>query len=122
MFSLNLQSGIPIYEQLVKRVSELVISGSLLPDDKMPTIREVAKNLGVNPNTVQKAYQILEHMDLIYSIPGKGSYVKDSSKSIEIIKDEIIDKFKLQGREAIRHGITKEELKLAIDSLSEQVF
>lgn len=122
MFSLNLQSGIPIYEQLVKRVSELVISGSLLPDDKMPTIREVAKNLGVNPNTVQKAYQILEHMDLIYSIPGKGSYVKDSSKSIEIIKDEIIDKFKLQGREAIRHGITKEELKLAIDGLSEQVF
>jgi len=122
LFSLNLQSGIPIYEQLVKRVSELVISGSLLPDDKMPTIREVAKNLGVNPNTVQKAYQILEHMDLIYSIPGKGSYVKDSSKSIEIIKDEIIDKFKLQGREAIRHGITKEELKLAIDSLSEQVF
>lgn len=121
MFSLNLQSGVPIYEQLVKRVSELVISKTLLPDDKMPTIREVAKTLGVNPNTVQKAYQLLEHMDLIYSIPGKGSYVKDVTHSADIIRQDLIDKFKTQGSEALRHGITKSELKDAVDSLSDIV-
>ena len=60
MFDIDLQSRTPIYEQLYRRVTELVVKRQLMPGDKLPSVRELAKSLGVNPNTVSKAFQNLE--------------------------------------------------------------
>ena len=73
MFSLRLQGGIPLSEQLEARIAELIIGGEM-------AVREVAKALTINPNTVQKTYRQLEQRGLIYSLPGKGSYVAERSQ------------------------------------------
>ena len=71
MFDIDLQSRTPIYEQLYRRVTELVVKRQLMPGDKLPSVRELAKSLGVNPNTVSKAFQNLERDGVILP-PGTG--------------------------------------------------
>ena len=90
MFAMQLEGGAPIYEQLVTRVTELISNGTLSENEKLPAVREVAKALGVNPNTVQKAYSMLEQSGLIYSIPAKGSYVGKAEKTEEIRKKKML--------------------------------
>ncbi|QGT99945.1 Transcriptional regulator, GntR family [Candidatus Syntrophocurvum alkaliphilum] len=77
MFELDLRSRLPIYEQLVEKIKDLIINNVLKPDEKLPTVRELASELTVNPNTVQKAYRELEHLGFIYSVPGKGNFVRE---------------------------------------------
>ena len=76
MFELDLRSRAPIYEQLVDRTKELIINNVLKPDEQLPTVRVLASELTVNPNTIQKAYRELEHRGYIYSVPGKGNFVR----------------------------------------------
>lgn len=75
MIKLDLQSRLPIYEQLKHKIVELIMLGELNPDDQLPSVRSFARELGVNPNTVQKAYQDLERENIIYSVVGRGSYI-----------------------------------------------
>lgn len=72
MFSLRLQGGIPLSEQLEARIAELIIGGEMAENEKLPAVREVAKALTINPNTVQKTYRQLEQRGLIYSLPGRA--------------------------------------------------
>lgn len=76
MFELDLRSRSPIYEQLVDKIKELIINNVLKPDEQLPAVRVLASELTINPNTIQKAYRELEHLGYIYSVPGKGSFVK----------------------------------------------
>ncbi|HBC93006.1 MAG TPA: GntR family transcriptional regulator [Pelotomaculum sp.] len=76
MFELDLRSRAPIYEQLVDKIKELIINNVLKPDEQLPAVRVLAGELTINPNTIQKAYRELESREYIYSIPGKGSFVK----------------------------------------------
>lgn len=117
MFAINIEGGAPIYEQLIKRITELIINGSLTENEKLPTVREVAKELGINPNTVQKAYQLLEQQGFIYSMQGKGSYISSLDKSIDEIKRKALDKFKAEAVIAIKQGLTKTELVSVIDTI-----
>ena len=71
MFSLRLQGGIPLSEQLEARIAELIIGGKMVENEKLPAVREVAKALTINPNTVQKTYRQLEERAYIFS-SGKG--------------------------------------------------
>lgn len=75
MFRINQRSAQPIYEQILENVENLIISGALLKDEQLPSVRSVAKDLAVNPNTIQKAYGLLEERGIIYSRPGRGSFV-----------------------------------------------
>lgn len=75
MFHINQRSAQPIYEQILENVELLIISGALLKDEQLPSVRAVAKDLAVNPNTIQKAYGLLEERGIIYSRPGRGSFV-----------------------------------------------
>lgn len=75
MFRINQRSAQPIYEQILENVETLIISGALLKDEQLPSVRAVAKDLAVNPNTIQKAYGLLEERGIIYSRPGRGSFV-----------------------------------------------
>lgn len=110
MFSLNFESREPIYEQLYNNVVRLVALGVLKQDERLPTVRALAKDIGVNPNTVAKAYQMLERDGVIYSCIGKGSFIS-SSHSPESLKmvtarkqlGDAIDK-------TIELGITKDDI------------
>ena len=88
MFSINYQSREPIYEQLYSNIIRLISMGVYTPNEKLPTVRALASQLGINPNTVSKAYQMLEQNGYIYSAVGKGSFVADSSVLISIQKEQ----------------------------------
>ncbi|MCL2578593.1 MAG: GntR family transcriptional regulator [Oscillospiraceae bacterium] len=78
MIQLDLQSRVPIYEQLKSKICELAMAGALKPNDQLPSVRSFARDLGINPNTVQKTYQDLEREGIIYSVAGKGSFLSDT--------------------------------------------
>jgi GntR family transcriptional regulator len=111
MFELDFRSRKPIYEQLVEKLKELIINEVLKPDEQLPSVRALAQQLMINPNTIQKAYRELESQNYIYSVKGKGSfvnpssYIKDSEK-INNIKKEFL---KLV-TEALYLGISADEL------------
>lgn len=108
MYSIDLQSRTPIYEQLYKKIIELILKRELLPNDKLPSVRELAKELGVNPNTVSKAFQLLERDKVIYSLAGRGSFV--AKLNAEAVKDAALADFDKAVGEALNAGIKKEEL------------
>lgn len=82
MFTLDYRSGLPIYEQLYQSVTRMSALGALESGESLPSVRALAQELGVNPNTVQKAYQMLERDGIIYSIPGKGSFISGSNSAL----------------------------------------
>ena len=108
MYNIDLQSRTPIYEQLYKKVVELILRNELKPNDKLPSVRELAKELGVNPNTVSKAFQLLERDKVIYSLAGRGSFV--SNVSTDSVKETALEDFDRAVAEALNVGITKNEL------------
>lgn len=108
MFDIDLQSRTPIYEQLYKRVVELTVKKQLRPNDRLPSVRELAKELGVNPNTVSKAFQNLERDGIIYSLAGRGSFISD--KNGDIIKQNAADNFKTAAKEAMTAGLSSDEM------------
>ena len=118
MFNIDLQSRIPIYEQLYKKVVELILRGELKPGDKLPSVRELAKSLGVNPNTVSKAFQLLERDKMIYSLAGRGSFVSDVST--DSVKENAFADFDRAVSEAIDAGITQNELIERINDIQKR--
>lgn len=121
MFTMRLQGGAPIYEQLRERITEMIINGEMKEGEKLPAVREIAKQLTINPNTVQKTYAELERQGLIYSVPAKGSYVSPRSKYIGGISRQVTDDFSQAVMAALSHGLSKEDmLKIINDVSSEQ--
>lgn len=110
MFSIDVQGGKPIYEQLFDRITELIINGTMKEDERLPAVREVAKDMGINPNTVQKTYQMLEASGMIYSIPAKGSYVAKQESAIASIISRAKEQFSQSVEYARRQGLTNEEM------------
>lgn len=108
MYTIDLQSRTPIYEQLYKKVIELILKKELKPNDKLPSVRELAKALGVNPNTVSKAFQQLERDNVIYSLAGRGSFVCDVNS--EAVTNAAFADFDRAVAEAVAAGVTKDEL------------
>lgn len=115
MIDLDLQSRVPIYEQLYKKTVEQIIKGVLKENEQLPSVRSLAKDLGVNPNTVSKAYQELERNKIIYSVSGRGSFVAKTGDSM--VKNYILSDFDEKANEALKIGISKEELKNRIEGL-----
>lgn len=74
MISLNYRDSRPIYEQIKDGLRKLIVTGGLGPDEKLPSVRALAAQLAINPNTIQRAYNELEGEGYIYSVPGKGSF------------------------------------------------
>lgn len=118
MFELDLRSRKPIYEQLVDKLKELIINEVLKPDEQLPSVRTLAQQLTINPNTIQKAYRELENQGFIYSQKGKGSFVNPGSQSMDSGKIKTV-KAELERLilEALYLGITAEELIQIIQNL-----
>ena len=80
MIVLDYQDRRPIYEQVTDKFQILILNGVLLPGSQMPSVRQLATELSVNPNTIQRAYMELEKLGLIYPVKGRGNFVADSSQ------------------------------------------
>lgn len=95
----------PIYEQIVEQIQNLVVTEVLKPDEMIPSVRNLSRECGTNPNTVQKAYNELERMGITYSVPGVGRYVSCNAKEVvqKLMSTSnselkaIVDKLKLSG-------------------------
>jgi len=110
LISLNYRDASPIYEQVKNGYKNLIYTGVLKEDEKMPSVRELAMQLAINPNTIQRAYRELEREGFIYSIAGRGSFVSGGVTLIDKHKSEELKKFDRMVRELFEIGVTKEEL------------
>lgn len=119
LYHIDLLSRTPIYEQLYKKIVELILKGELKANDRLPSVRELAKELGVNPNTVSKAYNQLENDKVIYTLAGRGSFV--SEIKTDSIKDKAMADFDSAASEAMNAGITEEELHRRLTALSAKI-
>ena len=91
MISLNYRDSRPIYEQIKDELRKLIVTGALSRDEKLPSVRALAAQLAINPNTIQRAYNELEAEGYTYSVPGKGSFAaenagKDSQRRVELME------------------------------------
>lgn len=118
MFSLRLQGGIPLSKQLEARIAELIIGGKMVENEKLPAVREVAKALTINPNTVQNTYRQLEQRGLIYSLPGKGSYVAERSQYSPAVLKKAAEEFRQAVIDAKKSGLTEEMMTEVINAVS----
>lgn len=119
MYVIDLQSRTPIYEQLYRKITELILRNELKANEQLPSVRALAKELGVNPNTVSKAYQELERNGIIYSLAGRGSFVSDAN--IENLKKDALEKFAAAAKEALSAGISVEELTEYLEKQGEKL-
>lgn len=117
MFQIDYKSRMPFYEQLTESVKSMVLSGALGPDDPLPSVRQLSGDLGINPNTVQKAYASLEQQSIIYTIPGKGNFVRPETD--ELRKSRVISLLKqLQelSRQLRELGVGLEEARIQLSA------
>ena len=110
MISINYRDARPIYEQVKEGFRQLILSGVLGADEKMPSVRELAGSLAINPNTIQRAYRELEAEGYICSVPGKGSFVCDRSAALQNRREELLGQWKGLGEELLSLGVSREEL------------
>ncbi len=117
MVQLDYKSGVPIYDQIVSGIVRLKMVGALKGGDSLPSVRAMALKLGINPNTVQRAYALLEEKGVIYSVSGKGSFISHDSDTDNTLDELALKDFLKAARDAKRMGKTAEELKMQIDLL-----
>ena len=111
MIVLDYRDRRPLYEQVTEKLEELMFSGVLPPDSRLPSVRSMATELSINPNTIQRAYVELERQGYIYSVKGRGSFVADNRQIRERKRQEIWDQLELLIRDAKGTGITMLEFQ-----------
>ena len=117
MFTINYQSPTPVYKQLYENVIRLVSFGALKPNDKLPPVRTLAGELGINPNTVSKAYSMLENDGYIYSAVGRGSFISENFDSREAEKIEVKKVIKNNLQTAFGFGVKRDEVLEILDEV-----
>ena len=117
MFTIDYRSRVPIYDQIVNSVIRLKAVGVLKDGDKLPSVRYLAGQMNINPNTVQKAYAILETSGVIYSVSGKGSFISGDETATAAVLAAAADEFKKAAEDAVRTGLSGSQLHDIIDSL-----
>ncbi|MBQ7562640.1 MAG: GntR family transcriptional regulator [Lachnospiraceae bacterium] len=100
----------PLYEQVCDKIEELILRGVIEPDEALPSVRSLAVELSINPNTVQKAYALLESRGLTYSAAGRGSFAAGATELLPKKREEIAEEIAGLIEKAEKFGITKEEL------------
>ena len=110
MIQVNYRDPRPIYEQVKDGFRRLILNGVLKSDERMPSVRELATSLAINPNTIQRAYRELEQEGYICSVPGKGSFVTDASDAAAVRRDELLRQFGEISAELQQLGVAKESL------------
>lgn len=110
MIKLDLQSRVPLYEQLQEQIIRLSLLGVLEENEQLPSVRSLAREVGVNPNTVAKAYQELERQGIIYTVSGRGSFVSPNVLSLQTPRQAALDEVFEALDKALSRGIAPEEV------------
>ncbi|EAC5508911.1 GntR family transcriptional regulator [Listeria monocytogenes] len=123
MFTINTKSQLPIYEQIVQKIKEQVVKGILQEGEKILSIREFASRIGVNPNTVSKAYQELERQEVIVTVKGKGTFIANQKDKVSSPKKLAEAKIKLKETilDLVYLGINVEEIHRLSDEYSQDI-
>lgn len=110
IISLNYRDSRPIYEQIKDELRKLIVTGALGADEKLPSVRALAAQLAINPNTIQRSYNELETEGYIYSVPGKGSFAAERTMTDGRRKAELMEKVRELLRELRYLGVGQGEL------------
>jgi len=108
---IDYKSRTPIYEQIIENVKTLIVSGVLERDQQLPSVRQLAQELAINPNTIQRAYQELEREGIIYSLKGRGSFVGSSLGELRTVQQaELLAQLEAVSRELKQLEVGKEQI------------
>ncbi|MDD6305522.1 MAG: GntR family transcriptional regulator [Clostridiales bacterium] len=118
MIQLNYRDSKPIYEQIKDGLRKLVISGSLSANEKLPSVRELASSLAINPNTIQKAYRDLESEGYIYTVAGRGTFAAKQQEIVEARRQELLERFDEIVEELFFLSVEESELMGRMDRLA----
>ena len=110
MISLNYRDSRPIYEQIRDGLRKLIVTGALSADEKLPSVRALAAQLAINPNTIQRAYNELEGEGYIYSVPGKGSFAAANAPADAARRAELLTQVRELLSELRYLGVSQQEL------------
>ncbi len=110
MISLNYRDSRPIYEQIRDGLRKLIVTGALSADEKLPSVRALAAQLAINPNTIQRAYNELEGEGYIYSVPGKGSFAAAKAAADSARRAELLTQVRELLSELRYLGVSQQEL------------
>ena len=110
MVTINYKDSRPFYEQVKAELRRLVVTGVLPPGEKLPSVRDLAGQLAINPNTIQRAYRELEAEGYICSVPGRGSFVRQGDAAALARRAELLERWDGLTRELKLLGLTEQEL------------
>ena len=110
MIGLNYRDSRPIYEQIKDNYKRLILSGGIAAGDKLPSVRELASQLAINPNTIQRAYRELESEGFIYTVPGKGSFAGEIKSVDPAEVDRLLSDFDKLISKLILLGVKRDTL------------
>ena len=119
MIQLNYRDSKPIYEQIKDGFRKLIISNSLSANEKLPSVRELASGLAINPNTIQKAYRELESEGYIYTVAGKGTFVAEHREVVDARAQKLLAEFYEVVEELYFLSVQKKELIERVEYLAE---
>ena len=120
MITINNRDPRPIYLQIKENVVRLILTGVLPTDERLPSVRELAGSLAINPNTIQRAYRELEHEGFIYSVTGRGSFVAPLSEVDQGRRQGRLEEFCTAARELLHLGMTGKELQQILAALEQE--
>lgn len=110
MIILDYQDRRPIYEQITERFRTLIYQGTLPAGSRLPSVRQLAMELSINPNTIQRAYMTLEQEGLIYPVRGKGNFVAETTRIQEKSRGNFRKEFLELVKKGLQTGVTEEEM------------
>ncbi len=119
MFQLDTKSPHSIYEQVVSQSKELILTGVLARDDRMPSVRELSRSLRINPNTVQKSFRQLEQEGYVYTVPGKGTFVagREAIRYDQERADRALAQIREGCRELLLLGLTPDQVREEVERI-----
>lgn len=115
MIRIDYQDKRPIYEQVIERLQNLIVRGVLEPDAKLPSVRSLAIELAINPNTIQRAYAELERTGFIYTVKGKGNYVAAGQIWMSTERENVLKDLGKALEQVIDLGVSEEETKKFVE-------
>ena len=123
MFTIDNMSRIPVYEQIVEQTERMLLSGEMKPGDPMPSVRGLAAELGVPPNTIQNAYPELEHRGMTTSVPGRGSFLREDATEqlVAYLNETALPEFKNMLKGMLIAGASKEESLVFIEKILDEL-
>ena len=117
MITVDYRDRRPIYEQLIDRFEDLIAAGALQPDEQLPSVRQLALELSINPNTIQRAYAELEKNGVIYSVKGRGSFVSPDFNHLQEFKSKsLLQEITTIARKAATLGLPCQTFVLAFEN------